>query len=71
MVPLSNQRFADVIAFDEKSKKVVEIHQVGVQTKGGLPVARERRAIADIEQHGKIGGIRVQFHAYRTLGSKK
>ena len=66
-----NRRFADVIAFDEKSQKVVEIHQVGVQTKGGLPVARERKAIADIEQYGKIGDIKVQFHAYKTLGSKK
>lgn len=71
MGPVSKRRFADIIAFDEKSKNVAEIYQIGVQTKGGLPVARERRAIADIEQHGKIGGIRVQFHAYRTLGSKK
>lgn len=53
-------RFADVGAYDSNNN-LVELHQVGLQTKGGLPVARERQAIDDI-----IGGsgIRPLFHPY-------
>ncbi len=40
---------------------VVEMHQVGRQTKGGLPVARERRALDDIK---KASGVTPTFHPY-------
>ena len=42
-------RFADVVAIDVFTCLIVEIHQVGVSTKKGLPVSRERKAIRDIE----------------------
>ncbi len=54
-------RYADVVAKDEQDR-VVEIHQVGRQTKGGSPVARERAAIRDIE---KATGTKVKFHKYK------
>jgi hypothetical protein len=45
------RRYADVAAFDPADTDFanpLEIHQVGVQTKGGLPVARERRALDEM-----------------------
>ena len=53
-------RYVDVVAKD-KQGKVVEAHQVGRQTKSGLPVSRERAAIRDIE---KARGVKVKFHRY-------
>jgi hypothetical protein len=45
------RRYADVAAFDPADRDFtnpLEIHQVGIQTTGGLPVARERRAFDDM-----------------------
>jgi hypothetical protein len=39
-------RFADVGAYDRG--ELVELHQVGRETRGGIPVSRERSALADI-----------------------
>jgi len=41
------------------------MHQVGRQTKGGIPVARERRAIDDIQ---KATVKTVEFHPYNKQG---
>ena len=42
-------RFIDVIGIDPVTRKPVEFFQIGKQTKAGLPVARETRAINDIK----------------------
>jgi len=55
-------RFADVAGLDSKGNPV-ELHQVGRETKGGLPVARERQAIQDIKS---ATGQTPQFHPYNT-----
>ncbi len=54
------KRYANVVARDANGK-IVEIHQVGKQTKGGQPVSRERRAIDDIERAKKQ---KVEYHPY-------
>ena len=54
-------RFADVVAIDIFTGLFVEIHQVGVSTKKGLPVSREKKAIRDIEI---ATGQRVIYHSY-------
>ena len=38
-------------------------HQIGKQTKKGLPVKRERDVIEEIE---KYKDIRIEFHAYNV-----
>ncbi len=43
-------RFADMGAFDDAGN-LVEIHQVGRVTQGGVPVIRERKAISDLIQN--------------------
>ncbi len=43
-------RFVDVAGRDPATGKVVEMHQVGKQTKGGTPISREQRAINDIKK---------------------
>ena len=53
-------RYVDIVGMDNKGK-VVEWHQVGRQTKGGLPVSRERTALSDIQ---KAMGVTPQFHPY-------
>jgi hypothetical protein len=53
-------RYADVAALD-KGGKPVEAYQVGKQRLDGLPISRERGAIADIE---KGLGIAVKFIPY-------
>jgi RHS repeat-associated protein len=53
-------RYVDVVGKDAKGN-VVEMHQVGKQTKGAQPVARERRALDDIDF---ASGMRPAFHAY-------
>jgi RHS repeat-associated protein len=55
-----DSRFVDVVGKD-KDGNVVEMHQVGKQNQDGTPVARERRAMDDIE---KATGQRPQFHPY-------
>ena len=57
-------RYADLAAFDA-SGQLTEIVQVGISTKKGDPVAREKHAIADIE---KATGTKVKFVAYKILG---
>lgn len=42
-------------------------HQIGKQTKKGLPVKRERDVIEEIE---KTKGISVEFHAYNREEEK-
>lgn len=54
-------RFADVVAVDIFTGLLVEIHQVGISTKKGLPVSRERKAIRDIEI---ATGQKVIYHSY-------
>ena len=53
-------RYADVAALD-KNGNPVEVYQVGKQRLDGLPISRERSAMADIE---KGLGIGVRFIAY-------
>ncbi len=54
-------RFADVGGFDREGN-LVEIAQIGRQTKAGIPVARERRAMHDIGQAEPT--VSMTFHAY-------
>jgi RHS repeat-associated protein len=54
------KRFVDV-AGQNAEGETVETHQVGKQTQGGNPVAREGRALDDIE---KATGQRPTFHPY-------
>ncbi|MFW5472713.1 LamG-like jellyroll fold domain-containing protein [Knoellia sp. CPCC 206450] len=56
-----NKRYADLAAYDENG--LVSIHQVGRQTKGGLPVMRESKAIWDIWS-AMDDGVDIQFHRY-------
>jgi integrase len=55
-------RFVDVAGRDPATKRVVEMHQVGKQTKAGAPISRERRAIDDIKN--ACGGSEPCFHPY-------
>jgi RHS repeat-associated protein len=55
------KRFVDVVAIDPGTKNVVEMHQVGRQTKGGNPVSREVKALDDIQ---KSTGVRPTYHSY-------
>jgi RHS repeat-associated protein len=54
-------RYVDVAGRDPVTESLVEYHQIGRQTVGGNPVARERRALDDIE--GAIG-VRPAFVPY-------
>jgi hypothetical protein len=54
------KRFVDVVGKDAEGN-VVEMHQVGKQTKGGTPVSREVKALDDIE---RAAGTRPKFHPY-------
>jgi RHS repeat-associated protein len=56
------RRFVDVAGLDPDTGELVELHQVGVVTKRGLPVAREREALEDLE---RAMGIPPVFHPYR------
>jgi hypothetical protein len=56
-------RFVDVAGIDPKTKEVKELHQVGRATKGGEPVSRERKALADIAEALKM---MPKFHPYNT-----
>lgn len=56
-----SKRFVDVVGTDKKTEEVKEMHQVGLQTKKGQPVARERQALDDIQN---AEGKRPEFHPY-------
>ena len=55
------RRFVDAVGRDPMTGEIVEMHQVGRQTMGGLPVSRERTALDDIQAGS---GIRPKFHPY-------
>jgi RHS repeat-associated protein len=62
-------RYADVAGIDPNTGDVVELHQVGRMNKDGItPVARERRAMDDIEC---ASGCRPGFHEYRRRGGSQ
>lgn len=52
-------RFADIAALE--GREIVEVHQVGKQTKKGNPVKREQIVIDEIKREMNIN---VDFHAY-------
>jgi len=56
-------KYVDVAVLDQYGNPI-EYHQIGKQNKGGSPVARERRAIDEIE---KATGKKVWFHAYNVV----
>jgi len=62
-MPDKSIKYADLAVLDENGK-VVEYHQIGKQNKDGTPVARERRAIEEIE---KATGKKVWFHPYNVV----
>ena len=53
-------RYVDVVGRDA-GRNVVEMHQIGRQTKAGQPVSREVQALDDIEN---ATGVRPTFHPY-------
>jgi len=55
------RRFVDVAGVNRMTGEVEELHQVGKQTKGGQPVARERQALEDIQE---ATGQNPEFHPY-------
>jgi len=63
VISKNKRRYSDISVYDENGNRT-EIHQVGRTNKDGSPVARERRAIADIE---RATGIKVIFHALKVL----
>jgi hypothetical protein len=56
-----SRRYGDVGAYDRG--RLVEVHQVGRQTRGGVPVKRERAALVDIMNNNPSGAA-VHFHSY-------
>jgi hypothetical protein len=54
-------RFVDVAARDPKTGQIVEMHQVGTQPQSGSPVAKENKAMNDIQN---ATGTRPDFHPY-------
>jgi hypothetical protein len=55
------KRFVDVVGLI--GEEVVEMHQIGKQTHKSIPVAREVRALNDLE---RATGTRPTFHPYNT-----
>jgi RHS repeat-associated protein len=55
-----NYRYVDVVGLD-KDDTIKQMYQVGLQTKKGIPVSRERVALDDIEE---ALGIRPEFEPY-------
>jgi hypothetical protein len=53
-----NLRYGDALLESFIGEKI--IIQIGKQTKGGLPISRERKAIQDLEK----SGYKVQFYPY-------
>lgn len=62
---IGKKRYVDVAGLDE-SDEIKELHQIGKQTKKGLPVKRERDAIEDTE---KAQPIKPEFHPYNETDS--
>ena len=62
------RRFIDVAGLDKDTKKEIEFHQIGMQTKKRLPVKRERDVIEEIE---KYKDIQIEFHAYNVEEEKE
>lgn len=60
-----SRRYVDVVA-EDKDGNVVEMHQVGKQTRKGKPIARERVAIEDIANAPGGRGISMTFHPYNA-----
>ena len=56
-----SKRFVDVVGRNPVTGEIQEMHQIGRQTKGGLPVSRERSAIQDIFDATKSTR---EFHPY-------
>ncbi len=61
-----SKRFADVVAQDPNTKRIVEVHQVGrvLKSNPGIPVARERAALSDISSVVQSIVTQLFFHAY-------
>ncbi len=59
-------RFADVVEIDGRTGQIVRYHQVGLTTKSGIPIARERRAITDIETTRN----EVEFHGKNSAENR-
>ena len=55
-------RYVDVLGMDAQGN-IVEMRQIGRQTKAGLPVFREVKALDDIE---RATGLRPTFHPYNN-----
>jgi hypothetical protein len=62
-------RFADVVGY--KNDQIAEIAQVGKINQNGTPVAREVRAISDIENSVTGAGISVDFYGYNSFGGPR
>jgi hypothetical protein len=60
-------RYIDVVGLDQDAEIPVEFHQIGIQTKKGLPVKRERDVIEEVENDKNI---QVEFHAYNVEEDK-
>jgi hypothetical protein len=57
------RRYIDVAGIDIDDN-IVELHQVGKQTKKGLPVKRERVVIEEVREET---GIDIEFHPYNDI----
>ncbi|HRG49331.1 MAG TPA: hypothetical protein PLG41_24215 [Leptospiraceae bacterium] len=57
------KRFMDVAGLDEETRKPVEFHQIGKETKSGNPVKRERDVLDEIARERDII---LKFHAYNV-----
>ncbi|MDI1451563.1 hypothetical protein [Polyangium sp. 6x1] len=53
------RRYMDVVG--KRGDEVVEMHQVGKQTRDGRPVARERKPLDEVE---RAKGLRPNYHSY-------
>ncbi len=57
-------RYVDLAAFEKRTKRLVELHQVGKTKANGEAVKRKQEAIEDIK---KTTGKDVIFHAFKIL----
>ena len=60
---VGEKRFMDVAGLDEETRKPVEFHQIGKETKSGNPVKRERDVLDEIARERDII---LKFHAYNV-----
>jgi hypothetical protein len=56
-------RYADFAVLTVDAKELLELHQVGQVTQGGVPVSRERAAISDLVNFGGFAGP-IRYHPY-------